>query len=676
MLFSLRSFLAVTLLLSVFMFAADVSKVYAQQFNYWFNEGVALFEMGDVETSVYSFESAIEQDPYHAEAHVYYFSALLGSGQYETAAEQGEEITSRFPNHARLLALRADALYRINPEDALPIFRQLRQLIMRQPDYRKDGIDLAMVNRSLGLLHEQLGGMRYQNRQYDQAIESFRDARRYIPDTLSVHNNLAYIMIEQGQFDQASDVLDEAIERFPDADNLLLMKVRIANERGRETEAVKILQQLHQKNPGDTDRAIAYGQALLNANQAVKANEFFQEMIATYPEERRFYRTLIDINRQRMNLAGMHQVLGMKVKEFPDDRHLAEEYTRSFLMKRDYKTAHQRYDSLATLESSIRLARLAAHALVFGESYEAASDYYITLENKWPDEPAIKREHGLLLEHLKRNEMAAERYQSYLDDHRDGRFIIKLTDLTADSDARTKLLDQALETNYKPFAQRRRLAAVLRQEEDFGLAEEVLDGLFAMYAGRQDRVRSILEQDMQRLEPGQPDLFHARTELSEVVLEMDQVFDRLTAARDFDQALKVFASLSEKWSGSALLSFQKGRLLAHHGQYEEAIEEIREAIQLGAGGQDVHMTYGNVWWKKGNYDQAALSFERVLTEDPEHAPAFRSLIRISEEFGRLDEIADRWLSRYRNNRNNQILREHLIEALHKADRIEEARVLD
>ncbi len=674
---SILSYLKAALVLCVVvLFFAGGGTVQAQNFNYWFNEGLALYEMGDYEDSLESFERALEENPSHSETHIFLVSALMRTGDFERAAKRAEAATDRFPNHARLLALQADAVFRVNPEDAVPVYNRLRRLIRNQPGRSMDGITLEMTERSMGLLYEQIGAMRYDRNDFNGAVDALQQARRFIPDSLSVHNNLAYILVEQEEYDRATIVLDEALERFPEEDNLLLMQVRIASQTGSGERAAETLKRLHQRNPENVDRAIAYGEALLSSNQAVKANEFFRDMIETYPEERRFYRTLIEINRRRMNLSGMHQVIGMKAGQFPEDRTLAEEYSRSFLMQREYEEAHRRYDSLSVATSSVRLGRLAAHALLFGDAHEAASEYYITLENKWPEDTRIIREHGLLLEYLNREREAAERFRKYLEKQQDGRLMIKLADLTGDERKREELLDQAFETSYRPFAERRRLKAVFRDDTDFEQAGQVLDGLIRMYAGRQQSVSSAVERDLENMEPSVPRLFHPGAELSEVLDELSVVFDRLISAPDSDRALQLFDTLSENWPNSAMLHYQKGRLYANKSNYEQAVDEITEAINLGASGNEVHMDLGEVWRKKGNYDQAALAFERVLSRDDEFAGAYRSLIRVSEEHGRLGELTDRWLSRYRNNRNNIVLREFLIEALHKADRFEEAAELN
>ncbi len=669
--------LLITLLLTFsFVLLLRTGDAKAQQFNYWFSEGVALFEMGDAEESVESFRRAIEEDPNHAEAYVYLLSALMASGDFNKAVDYAEKAAKRFPRHARLLALKGEVLYRIDPEEAVPVYRELRRLVRSSPERQVDGISLKMAERSLGLLHEQVGALRYDRGNSSGAVESLRSARRLIPDSLSVHNNLAFILIEMQDFEQATQVLDEALEYFPDENNLLLMKASIASESGSGEEAVEILRRLHEQNPADVNRAIAYGQALLNANQAVKANEFFSSKIERYPDERRYYRVLIELNSQRMNLSGMHHVLEMKRAQFPDDLFLAEEFAASLVMQRKHHEAHQLYDSLSVAQSSHRLARRAAHALVFGEDYDAASTYYKQLNEKWPQQFVFVRERGLILEHLGEKDAAANLYERYVRERPSGRFMVKLADITTDNQLKREMLELASETRYKPFVQRRNLGGQLREASDYKTAETVIDELMRMYVNRQEVLSSTFERELEDASLRIPGLFHERNEIQELSYDLNQMFDLLIKSGDFSESAGVFERLAERWPDSSMLYYQRGRLHAENRLYEEAVSDIRNSMQLGAAGKEVHMTLGDIWHKKGNYDQAALAYERALSENNQYAGAYRSLIRLSEEHNRLDELTDRWMSRYRNNRQNTVLREFLIEALHKADRIDEARSLN
>ena len=52
-----------------------------------------------------------------------------------------------------------------------------------------------------------------------------------------------------------------------------------------------------------------------------------------------------------------------------------------------------------------------------------------------------------------------------------------------------------------------------------------------------------------------------------------------------------------------------------------------------------------------------------------------ALIELYRKQGRLDTLVPRWQSRLRGTPDNQVLREHLVDALHRAGKHEEARAI-
>ena len=63
----------------------------------------------------------------------------------------------------------------------------------------------------------------------------------------------------------------------------------------------------------------------------------------------------------------------------------------------------------------------------------------------------------------------------------------------------------------------------------------------------------------------------------------------------------------------------------------------------------------------------------MVSINPRNAEAYDHLIDLHQRENNLDELCDVWMSRYRANSRNDVLKEHLIESLHKAGRYEDAR---
>jgi hypothetical protein len=82
---------------------------------------------------------------------------------------------------------------------------------------------------------------------------------------------------------------------------------------------------------------------------------------------------------------------------------------------------------------------------------------------------------------------------------------------------------------------------------------------------------------------------------------------------------------------------------------------------------------GKYFQNKGLSIKAIQSFERAISAAPRNGTPYAELIELYRNIGKLNQLCDRWLARYRADTKNEILKSYLIEALHKADRFEEAR---
>src|SRR5699024_10571279 len=128
------------------------------------------------------------------------------------------------PNHIRLLLLKAEGHYRIDFKEAIPVYHQISDILKNKPDKQEDGITLKQVQSYLGRLYQQSANDSYNSGRTNKAIEEYKKARQFSPDSLNVHNNLAYILLKEERWDEAVNVLQKATELFPDAEQLLFMK--------------------------------------------------------------------------------------------------------------------------------------------------------------------------------------------------------------------------------------------------------------------------------------------------------------------------------------------------------------------------------------------------------------------------------------------------------------------
>lgn len=660
---------AILILCSTSISVAQISGFYA-------DEGIAYYQSGDMEIAIEYLELALESEFFTEPVFVYLASAYLQNGDHGDAIKTAEMGLEKFPGHLKLKAIKAEAYIPSNYKKSISLYDDMIRTLENRGLNEQFGISREMIGRSLGLLYQRLASDEYVEGNLGRAADALFKARRLTSDNLTVHNNLTYILMEKGEWERAQETVDYGLGEFPADLNLLILKARILDETGNTEEALEVYRLLHLLDTSDINRAIAYGWALLNTGQVGKSNQFFYDMIDMHPQERKLYRTLIDINRQRFNLGGVSTVLEMKHGQFPDDIEIANELGRSFIASRQFERARSFYDTLASAHNSMTHALFSAHTFVYEEDYKNAVEAYRNLRTEWGDNPQLLAEFGMILEETGNLLSALEVYKKSLGLEQDGWTMIRIAELTEDEDERARMVQSANGTNYDgiarwiAFREGQRPADISEQREEL---LELLQDLFGLYIESQRTVGRIVEQDLQRLQPSVPELFHPKQRMDAYEGYIGSIFGFVLEKFPDTEAKALFGEMLEIYPDSPLISYHMGRMAFDQGQYQDAVFYFDKAVNKGADSPDLHFELGKTYRQKGDYVNSALSFERVLTLDDTHEEAYRELIRLSEEHEQLDDLCDRWARRYSNNRENEVLKQFLIEALHKADRFEEAR---
>jgi len=227
-----------------------------------------------------------------------------------------------------------------------------------------------------------------------------------------------------------------------------------------------------------------------------------------------------------------------------------------------------------------------------------------------------------------------------------------------------------------------RVAWMMIKESDKNLlrtdAEElstVLTEMLRFVEMRQTLVQKEAQTGLETFRASAPPLFQTATELREASREVRELLDTVRSRFRFNEALFVLNNSLLKYPESALLLHHKGVLYFENGDFEEALTHLTEAATLEPGQLETHFYLGNLYGETGQFDRAVLSYERVIAIDPENRQAYRALIQIHRDNGSMDQLSSRWLQRYQHQKRNELLREFLVEALHRAERFEEARAV-
>lgn len=649
----------------------------AQSYGTIIQQGTLHYELREYEEAIHYFQQALHFEQASPSNYIYLTSSHLLNQKPELAIESATLGLEEFPGSLRLRMMKGEALIQTEIEQAVPLFENVLTEFEDTGREQIQGIHRDDIKAYLSRIYQQLAVKDIESKKYAESEEAYRRARVLDPENLSVHNNLAYVLIQQQKWSEAEKALNTGLFRFPSSENLLLMMAQVHEQRKENQEMVSILERLYMIDESDMNRAALYGKALLGANRADEANLFFLEKIEEYPKERVLYETLLEINRQRFNQSGVLEVLRLQKEQFPEDEDVLEEYGLELITAQKYAEASAWFDSLAVTKNRPDYAQTAARSWLYDEDFDAAENKYRTYLKRWPGDLSLLSDFGLVLKEGGKIEEAAEIFEQVLNKKESAKLRVEYAEITGSYDLKKELLGPLQETLYEGWAR----WILLRDHPDeavYGKTVnyiDILNGMIAFYEDRKTLSRKEVETGLQTLRAPSPPLFQISSELRKSNDELKGFLSFLSREISFDEAVKIYLESLDTYPESALLMQHLGVLYYQNRQYESAQLYLENAVRLQPDSEEAHLFLGRVYQYAGHYEKAVLSFERVLTINDHNKEAYRSLIHLHQQNGDLDSLSLRWLNRFNHQKENPVLREFLIEALHRSDRFEQARAL-
>lgn len=211
---------------------------------YWLLQGQIYFEMNNLEAAITSFASALERDPYLAEAH--YFSGIVFQrwSDDERAYEHYLSAYDSEPDQVHYLMATAEALI------ALGELEDARQLILDK---------LAYFEHEAALRHL-LGQISLLENDPVTAARLYEEARLLNPDDDTILEELAWVQFDAELYGMCYETLRELNEECADERNdLRHLEARCLALLDRSNEAHKVYVDLVRANPSNESVWIEFG---------------------------------------------------------------------------------------------------------------------------------------------------------------------------------------------------------------------------------------------------------------------------------------------------------------------------------------------------------------------------------------------------------------------------------
>lgn len=649
----------------------------AQQAN--FMEGKRLYRQGQPQQAIPYFRDVLATDSLNLPSYIFLSSAYLQNQQPTLAVTAAEDGLHYFPENLDLKWLKAESHFQ--QKQFLEARRNLKELLSRLD--RDETFNLLHLNRStitsrLTSTYQSQGANLLRQGRPDSAATYFKHALELQPDSLQSYVNLSYTYLQGENWDKARKIADRGLNKYPDDDRLIKLKSQALYQQEDIDELVKEYRKLYQKHPDDVETALTYGQLLSASGKAQEAGKLFDRLLKEHPRNPEIYQMLIRMNEQRMNYQGKLNVLYRMRKQFPREDTLMNDIAATYEKLGKWKQSRAAYDTLLTMTGdTLNVRPKVGDTYRMQDSLQQSAAIYRSLYNRYPGDRRVMLTLGDLDEELDQWEEALNVYQRLV---RQDSTAYGLTHLglayqnTGDKKEATRHYELALQRKTDEPLPRLELSRMLQNSQpdrSFKLAVEALKTSLVKVRNVQQRIEKNMKQQKNLLRSGMDqdmgDQFHRYNDLAH------QAFTHLTTQYDAERVFPVLQKLTGKYNQSGRLFYLVGTFYDKQGQAEAAMQRYRLAIQHNDRIREAHLALARHYEQQGAIIKAIRSYERALTLDPEQGRPYEKLITLYRRQGRLNALCDRWLARYRSTNDNPVLREHLIEALHKANRFDDAQ---
>lgn len=633
-------------------------------------------------------------------------ASLYSSGKYEQAGKLFEEVINagntqreifdgaidcalKLKKFSHAIALTEKALTKFKSDYGLQVL--LAQLYAQDG---KAGKSISILERiikqypdSSGLrdfiseVFSMQGSTQYKANNFSGATESFRSAVKYNNRNREARINLIVLLLKNQDYKSALPYAKDGYSLFPgDKDiSVVYLEILIATENFKD--AVTVSERIAKSNPDDIKAGLNNALAYRYNSEPMKAYYKYAELRAKFPRSKEVYLAEIAF----LELNAKTDTIIARYREYlaltPDDKEMITGLGKTYEYRKSYDTARTIYRELINRDLDRDAVLLIAECYAKENRKDSAAAViknYIVTGGKNP--AAFVRISELLL-----------------TDGKDAEARIYLS-------RATKLFPSAPEFNItlaKSFVYGgmpdSALAVIepVKQRYSEYPALSYLTGL--IYAGYKDTAKAIFQfsraikfgiEQSGKLQAqimasvsgnnmNNPDsIASARTkgnELDSVTSILKDSFKKLQALQNSEQYLTTLKKFITDIPYAGILYLQRAIHYRQLGRNDEAQNDFETALNLSPSSDEVQSEAGIYYEETGNIQKALDAYRKAASLNKKQAIYLRKCIDLAQQLNVLNDICNHWLMLHETDKRNTLLREYLIEALHKAGRIPEAQ---
>lgn len=632
-----------------------------------FQRGVQLYQQGKFSEAGVLFEQIIEKGNAAQEVYEGAVDCALKTGSFTKAISLIEKTIQRFGrNYGYELTL--GQLY-AQTDNLSKSASVLQKLTATYPDSSEPALLLSDV---FGLM----GNKHYQESRYSDAVTAYISSLKYNSRNKDIRRNLISAYLVLGQQDKAAETAETGYKFHAKDKEFRQIYLETLIYAERYEDALKVIQIIAKEEPDNLQSQLNLALLYRYSRRADEALRVYAQLRARYPASKEVYTAEISY----LQLAGAGDTIISRYREFlannPDDTdfmlRLAKQYERKKL-----------YDSARTVYAEL-------------EAKDLYRDAPVLTAKTWIEEGDTETAFELLDKYISSGGKSSDGFLELY------RILITRNEINQASD----LLTLAIERSDNKVQFRILLAALYldqsRADDAIALLDPVRDEMKSYpeipflsgrgYILKQDTSRAVFNfiravkyaiQSSQLLQsqlasqssgsnimnPDSLDMLKQTSgALDTVSSVLKQSFVYLKELMGEEALVRDISGLILETPGAAILYLQRGKMYHLLGKSSQAEQDFTTALSLSPNSEEMQFEAGLFFEASGNFARAYTAYLNAWSLNRKNSALFRKVIDLAHKTEKLDAVCDYWLNIYTTDRENAMLREFLLEALHAAGR--------
>lgn len=586
----------------------------------------------------------------------------------------------QFPDSLKLATLQVEVLFfKEKYQEMLSLFHTVESKVGMQ---KAAAFDLEALRPKVAYVYQKLARDDFQQKAYKTSEKAYLKALKY-ETSAEAYLGLCLSLLEQENWEGLVQYANQGLAKYPEQTDLSGLLANAYFKMGDYKKLQNIYTKIYEADPKNINKALTLGEVMMANNDFQAAQLHYDYLLTNFPNNAAVYDAALQISSQYRNLDSRIAILERKRQYIPNNETVADLAT-AYQLSRQWAKAIHLYDSMAD-QTENKLPYQVKIVKVYERSDSLTIDlaYLEKLMLQHPEEASFGLGYLKALKYLNCAQQLDKLTQITLKQLAQNSAMLThnatLLASCGQTEAAYKMLQQAITQDSVPPMAYAKLAD-LSVEESLGSNSETTT--YMMMAAQQ-LLTAIAEDEttLKTLSLSNPfdalwlDLPAMNERMEQHQEQLKLTIGQMSQHLKIDTTELLFSKLQQEFDENALLVFLVGQHYAYYRQKEQAISHYKKAIALEPQLLAAQYEWARLNEKSKNTQEAIAGYEKTLAIDDQFNDAYDGLIRLYRQNGELERLTDRWQMIYSNNRANAVLKNALIEALHKQGKTEQAKAI-